>query len=511
MPESLADRGKRTMATMLKRNPPVLSDRTSRYWFLDKEQLKERLSIRWIILPLVFLDGLMVLAAAWLAYQTRFHILTYRTAYDINVYKLVALRILPVWLIIMASYHLYNKRIIFGGMAEYSAIFGATAVGMVALVVYTFLDRSLTSPISRGWLILDWLYALILLGGERFLYRRLVYWLRTRGFFTRRALIVGVSEEGKLIASQLMTSPRHGVEVLGFVDNIVKRGASVAGLPVLGSMEGLDALVQVLNVELLIIIPTALERPALLDLYRDWAYRQGVELTLSSGLYELFTTGVRVQSIGNLPLINLDRTRITGVDAAIKRAMDIVGAAIGIAVLFVPYLIVSFIIRRDSPGPAIYRRRVVGLGGKEFDAFKLRTMRVDAEAFMRSHPELRREWQESGKLKNDPRVTRVGRILRRYSLDELPQLLNVLRGEMSLVGPRMITPEELRHFGPWRYNLLTVRPGMTGLWQVSGRSDLPYDERVRLDMYYIRNYSFWLDLRILLATVKVVMRGSGAY
>ena len=499
------------MATSLKHTQPIVTGRRPRSWLLDKEQLQERLSIKWAIAPLILLDGACVVLAAWLAYQTRFHLLTYHAPYDARLYQQVALRILPVWLVIMALYKLYNPRVIFGGMVEYAALFAATSVGMVAMVIYSFLDRSLNAQVSRGWLVLAWLYALVLLESERFLYRRLIYWLRSQGFFVQRALVVGVNEEGKLIASQLSTSPRHGVKVLGFVDDMLKRGTRVVGLPVLGSLDGLDALVQALNVERLIIVPTALERSALLDLYRDWAYRQGVELSLSSGLYELFTTGVRVQSIGNLPLIHLDRTRITGVDAILKRTLDIVVATAGIAVLFIPYLIVGFIIRRDSPGPAIYRRRVIGLGGKEFDAFKLRTMRTDAEAYLRRHPELWREWKESGKLKDDPRITRVGRILRRYSLDELPQLVNVLRGEMSLVGPRMITPEELRHFGPWRYNLLTVRPGMTGLWQVSGRSDLPYEERVRLDMYYIRNYSLWLDLRILLATIKVVLRGRGAY
>ncbi len=505
-------KGVEAMATMLKgRRRPVITEGGSRWGTLDWERLKEQLSIRWAIPPLVLLDALMVVLAAWLAYQTRFHLLAYRAPYDVHIYQHVALRVLPIWLVVMAFYNLYNPRFIFGGMGEYSSVFAATAVGMVAMVIYTFVDRSLEAQISRGWLVLAWLYALLLLESERFLYRRIIYWLRRRGFFIRRALIIGVNEEGKLIASQLLTLPRHGVEVLGFVDGMFKRGANVAGLPVLGDLDGLDALVQALNVELLIIVPTAIERAALLDLYRDWAYREAVELTLSSGLYELFTTGVRVQSIGNLPLINLDRTRITGVDAVLKRMMDIVGSVIGIVALFIPYLIVCFIIRRDSPGPAIYRRRVIGLGGREFDAFKLRTMRVDAEAYLKAHPELWREWKESGKLRKDPRITRVGRFLRRYSLDELPQLFNVLRGEMSLVGPRMITPEERRHFGPWQYNLLTVRPGMTGLWQVSGRSDLPYEERVRLDMYYIRNYSFWLDLRILLATVKAVLKGHGAY
>jgi len=138
-------------------------------------------------------------------------------------------------------------------------------------------------------------------------------------------------------------------------------------------------------------------------------------------------------------------------------------------------------------------------------------MRVDADAYLEQHPELAEELRRTGKLKNDPRITRLGRFLRITSLDELPQLFNVLLGQMSLVGPRMISPVELEKFGKWRHNLLTVKPGITGLWQVSGRSDLSYEDRVRLDMHYIRNYTIWLDMRLLFNTVGVVLRGKGAY
>jgi lipopolysaccharide/colanic/teichoic acid biosynthesis glycosyltransferase len=135
----------------------------------------------------------------------------------------------------------------------------------------------------------------------------------------------------------------------------------------------------------------------------------------------------------------------------------------------------------------------------------------DAEAYLEAHPELMEQWEKSGKIQDDPRITRVGRWLRRFSLDELPQLLNVLKGQMSLVGPRMITPGELRHFGRWRHNLLTVKPGLTGLWQVNGRSDLSYGDRVRLDMHYIRNYTVWTDLKLVFNTAWTVLKGRGAY
>jgi len=153
----------------------------------------------------------------------------------------------------------------------------------------------------------------------------------------------------------------------------------------------------------------------------------------------------------------------------------------------------------------------MGINGSTFDAFKFRTMSVDGDALLQARPDLQDELAREHKLKVDPRVTAIGGVLRRYSLDELPQLFNVLRREMSLVGPRMISPEEMARYDQWGMNLLTILPGITGLWQVSGRSDISYEERVRLDMHYIRNWTIWFDLQLLWQTIPVVLRGRGAY
>jgi lipopolysaccharide/colanic/teichoic acid biosynthesis glycosyltransferase len=153
----------------------------------------------------------------------------------------------------------------------------------------------------------------------------------------------------------------------------------------------------------------------------------------------------------------------------------------------------------------------MGVNGTQFDAYKFRTMYVNGDEILDAHPELKEELEKNHKLKDDPRVTRMGMFLRRTSLDELPQLLNVLRREMSLVGPRMISPEEIDMYDQWDINLLTVQPGITGLWQVSGRSDIAYRQRVRMDMHYIRNWSIWLDIQLLIQTIPAVLRGRGAY
>lgn len=194
----------------------------------------------------------------------------------------------------------------------------------------------------------------------------------------------------------------------------------------------------------------------------------------------------------------------------LKRWLDL-----GLTLLTLPFWLpliglIGLMIKSQDGGPMFYRRRVVGRQG-EFDAFKLRTMRVDADRILREHAHLMAEYVKSFKLKDDPRSTPIGRRLRRWSLDELPQLFNVLQGQMSLVGPRMITPPELEKYGPYQNLLLTVKPGLTGHWQVSGRQDVSYDERVAMDVFYIRNWSLGFDFKILVKTVWKVLKREGAY
>ena len=229
-------------------------------------------------------------------------------------------------------------------------------------------------------------------------------------------------------------------------------------------------------------------------------------------MYELLTTGLTVRTMGNVPLISFNKFRLDPGEAAVKAALEYSLTVTGLLLLWPLLLAIAILIKLDSNGPVLHRRRVLGVSGKKFDAFKFRTMHVNGDDVLRDRPELQAELREHHKLKDDPRVTRVGRWLRKFSLDELPQLFNVLLGQMGLVGPRMITAEEAEKYGRHRLDLLTVKPGITGLWQVSGRSNLSYDERVRLDMFYIRNYSVWLDLQILFVqTLPAVIHGRGAY
>lgn len=175
------------------------------------------------------------------------------------------------------------------------------------------------------------------------------------------------------------------------------------------------------------------------------------------------------------------------------------------------FILLAVLVKLDSPGPIFHRRRVLGQNSRVFNAFKFRTMYVNGDEILARYPKLRQELNKNYKLKCDPRVTRVGKLLRKFSLDELPQLLNVLTRDMSVIGPRIIAPGEINKYGPYAPMLMRVMPGLTGLWQVSGRSNTTYDERVALDMQYITKWSVWLDIKILLRTIPVVLKGDGAY
>jgi exopolysaccharide biosynthesis polyprenyl glycosylphosphotransferase len=266
------------------------------------------------------------------------------------------------------------------------------------------------------------------------------------------------------------------------------------------------------NVEEIILASSAFSsRDGLLEIFKSYGVASGVNVRMSSGLYEIITTGLTVNEFAYVPLVEVNQVRLSGFDSAMKRTVDYLLTIPLLMVLSPLLLAIAVAVKLTSPGPVIHRRRVMGVNGKQFDAFKFRTMYVNGDEILKSHPELQDELARNHKLKDDPRVTKIGHFLRKTSLDELTQLFNVIRGEMSLVGPRMISPEEILEYDQWDINLLTVRPGITGLWQVSGRSDVTYDQRVRFDMHYIRNWTIWLDLQLLFQTIPAVIKKRGAY
>ncbi|MDY7042424.1 MAG: sugar transferase, partial [Chloroflexota bacterium] len=432
-------------------------------WRAGRVKLARNGGSRLVLALLPILDALTVGTSFVLAYYARFAnpLWPYYAVYSSTFYFQLVVGLIPTWLILFAIYGLYDPRKLLGGVEEYARVVNACTIGIVAVLSYSFFFRGLDQDISRGWLLVAWALSLPIAVMGRFAFRRFIYYMRRHGFLHTRTLVVGANDEGRLIVRQWSANPSAGVSVLGFVDDHTSLGTTIEGRPVLGNCKALKTLVKRLKVDELVVVPTAVERETLLEIYRTLGTNNGVQVRLSPGLYELFTTGVQVQEVGFVPLVSLNKLRITGADAVLKAVLDY-GLAIPALILLAPvFLMIALLVKLGSPGPAIYRRRVVGTGGREFGAFKFRTMRADADDYLKQHPELAEELKRTGKLKNDPRITRLGRILRATSLDELPQLFNVLMGQMSLVGPRMISPPELEQFGRWRHNLLTVKPGIT--------------------------------------------------
>ncbi|MGB9738840.1 MAG: sugar transferase [Chloroflexus aggregans] len=465
-----------------------------------------------LIGALIVGDAFVVTVSFVLAYVMRF--LTNlpffnEGAMQSEFYTLLIMMLVPSWIALFAVYHLYDDKLLFNGTQEYQHITNATSMGMLIVVLLTFFWDNLV--VARGWLLLSWFLSLSLMTLWRFSVRRFVYWLRKHGHLHKRVLIIGATEEGRAIAEQLLAEQRAGATIVGFIDNTLPVGSDVihGKVKVLGTTGDFTELIQHNNIETIIIADTNLIREQLITINGAMDVLSRLEIMLAPGLFDLLTIGVQVREQGAVPLLSLNKTRITGLHAIGKKIVDVVGALVGLMLLSPLLICVAIAIKLDSPGPIIYRRRVIGVGYREFSAFKFRTMYIDGDR--RLTPEQRAELAQKGKLIDDPRITRVGKWLRRTSIDELPQLINVLLGQMSLVGPRMITASEMHHFGRWQHNLLMVRPGLTGLWQISGRSNLGYADRVRLDMHYIRNYSIWLDLFIIYRTVPVLLKGEGAY
>ena len=448
--------------------------------------------------------------AHWIRFALSLPIFKLDAYPNLGHYALTMAALVPFWLVAFYLYDLYDKESLLGGTKEYSRVFHVSILGMVFILAADFLFTGLV--LARGWLLLGWILSFVFVAAGRMVLRRLVYDLRRHGYYTANALIVGANDEGYLLAEQLAEWRTSGLNIVGFVDDNLGAGDStVNGFVNLGQVDQLNKLIRQHQVEELVLATGELPHETITKVFKRYGTGSEVNLRLSSGLFGIVTNGLEITQLAFVPLIRVNKMRFTRVESMLKFALDYAIALPLFALGTICFPFIALAVKRDSPGKVIYRRRVMGANGRQFDAFKFRTMYENGDEILEQYPELKKELEENQKLKNDPRVTRVGAFMRKYSLDEFPQLINVLKRDMSLVGPRMISPEEMERFGKWGMNLLTVNPGLTGLWQVSGRSDTTYEERVQLDMYYIRNWTIWSDVFLLWKTIPAVIKQRGAY
>ncbi|MGE5223266.1 MAG: sugar transferase [Omnitrophica WOR_2 bacterium] len=459
----------------------------------------------------VLTTGFSFLLAYYIRFDLRLPVFVQDAFISFNYYFLVVCGLIILWLSIFTIMGLYARRNLLGGVQEYSLVFNSTIIGLAIVIITGFLEPNFV--LARGWLLTAWPLTFITAAFGRFCLRRVIYSLRNKGFYLTTAIIVGANEEGHSLAHQLFHWKSSGLHIAGFIDKKIQPGTPVLGyLKVLGSVDQIDTIIEQYRVKEIILASSAYSsRDNMLKLFQKYGISNGINVRMSSGFYEIINTGLTVKEFAYVPLVCVNKVRLAGVDRLLKFLLDYFLTIPGLFIFSPLFLLIAIAVKLDSPGPVIYRRRVMGVNGRQFDAFKFRTMHRNGDEILKKYPELETELAENHKLKEDPRITRVGKFLRKTSLDELPQLLNVIKGDMSLVGPRIITPGEVGKYSKWDINLLTVRPGITGLWQVSGRSDISYEERVRLDMYYIRNWSIWIDLQLLLRTIPAVFSRRGAY
>ncbi|WP_020579196.1 sugar transferase [Actinopolymorpha alba] len=427
-------------------------------------------------------------------------------------YTTVALGLTAVWMVVLAFRGAYSPRIFGAGADEFKLVVSSSVLtaGLVAIVCY--LGKI---ELSRGFLAAAFPLGAVLLLAGRFGVRKWLQRQRRRDRLVHRVLLVGMPAGVAELLEIMRREPKMGFSVVGACLPRLSKdpGDEVAdaSLPILGYLDEVRSAVERSGADT-VVVSALPGRSSRLLRRLSWSLEGlGVDLVVVPSLTDVAGPRIHVRPVAGLPLLHVEEPEFGGARRIVKAIFDWVGAVV-LTVLALPVVAaIAVAIKLDDRGPVFLRQTRVGVHGKEFPCFKFRSMVVDAEQRL---SELRAANEHDGvlfKIRDDPRITRVGRVIRKLSLDELPQLLNVVRGEMSLVGPRPPLPSEVAQYGEDVRRRLLVRPGITGLWQVSGRSNLSWDDSVRLDLYYVENWSLSTDLVILAKTLGAVVSRNGAY
>lgn len=462
----------------------------------------------WVVLLDILLINLAMVLAYLLRYRLQWFIDVIFDApfVDYLPFSVLYTVTIPVMLWLNRSYTDWRGRT---WMDQVFRIANAVATAVVISLALAFVIRPLVY--SRLLLLESGFFMILLVSVGRAFALMLQARLRRKGIGVHRVVIVGAGEVGRRVMRTIVARPDLGYEIVGYVDDNPNKGERKIGrIKGLGSLDKLPAIIDAEAVdEVIITLPWNYHR-RILAVMRECERRQ-VAGRLVPDLFQMSLSRVAVSDLGGLPLIEIQEIAFSKVALVVKRAVDLFGATMGLLFGWPLFLIIAIAIKRDSPGPVLFKQERVGKDHRRFTIYKFRSMREGAEHELEALKCDNECDEVIFKIADDPRMTRVGRFLRRTSLDELPQLINVFRGEMSLVGPRPPIPAEVLEYQPWHLRRLSVLPGMTGLWQVSGRSGLSFDEMVLLDLYYIEHWTIWSDLSILLRTIPKVFLSEGAY
>ena len=449
-------------------------------------------------------DMALTLLAFYVAYQARI-LLPYGvrplTPEEIETPLGLYLIVFIIWTGVFWGMKVYDARTRFRFSETLKTLLPAIALASFVFAGVLYLSyRDTPRMMFLYFVIIDSLF----LSGFRGAIHLVQHWTGARKEHVRRILIVGTGEIARAVAEKIGEVADPELKLVGFAsEERASAGATIAGKPVLGRLADTPDIVDREAVDEIIFALPLSEHGALRETILQ-LYDRPVRVFVVPDVLELAFFRVSMKEWNGLPILGLKEPVITGFDRVVKRLFDLVVATGMLLILWPVMLITAIAIRLDSPGPVILRQTRIGENARPFTLYKFRSMVQDADRLPNGSP-------DTHKRRNDPRVTRVGRIIRRTSIDELPQLFNVLRGNMSMVGPRPELPRIVQQYEPWQYKRFAVPPGITGWWQISGRSDRPMHQHTEDDLYYISHYSPWLDLKILLKTIRVVIKGEGAY
>jgi exopolysaccharide biosynthesis polyprenyl glycosylphosphotransferase len=442
-------------------------------------------------------------------------------------YGALLLLVIGIRLLSFRYCDLYRVRGEFSLVDDGVRIFKAAAIGSLLIVAAAFLYRGgfefRAFSYARSVFVFDFVFVLLSVGLLRLVMRTVQTFVRSRQINLIPTLVVGRGPEASLFIREMRDRPSLGYRVIGVVEtepSAISAGPTYEEVPVIGNLQTLPDVIRDSGANEVIIADPQVNGDALFEVMMRCGRRRGVEFRIAPSLFNCLPRKTEIDQIGVLPMIRLFREPLSSSARIVKRTFDLVVAALAIAILFPFWVLIALLIKLDSKGPVFYTQERVGMDGRLFLLYKFRTMKAGADsqlhreyqhAFIagRAEANLGNEQRPTYKLLVDPRITRIGKLLRRTSLDEVPQLLNVLTGDMSLVGPRPPIPYEVEAYELWHRKRLDMKPGLTGLWQVSGRNRLPFEEMVRLDLFYIENWSLLLDLKIILRTGFVMIGGEG--
>jgi len=452
----------------------------------------------------VLIDGTCALLAGLLAYAVRFGDLNHRL-----LYLVTSIALLPAaWLAIIAMLDGYDVRFIGVGSDEFRRILNA---GLLITAGVAIISYAAKADLARGYVAVAFPTLTMLNLISRYALRRNLHRRRMLGDCMQKVVVVGYPDVVADLTTQLRRAPYHGLSVVAACLAGPGAETEVSGLPAVHSLDDVPNVVDEFGADTVAVLSC----PEMSGIrLRELAWeleKTGTSLCVAPALLDVAGPRTSIRAAAGLPLMYMDHPEFTGIPRLLKAVFDRAVAFAALLVLSPLMAGIAIAIKLSDRGPALFTQLRVGMDGSTFRIYKFRTMIADAEQQKTQLLSLNETGGVLFKIRADPRVTRVGGWLRRWSLDELPQLFNVLNGDMSLVGPRPALPEEADLYGEHVRRRLAVRPGITGLWQVNGRSDLPWEEAVRLDLRYVENWSFMLDLQILWKTWSAVGSGTGAY